>query len=171
MDECTPLVSGSDNIISFQTKRYSDQALVIRGPGAGAEVGATGLHSSNFRLNVSAFCGIGGVFWVHLGGVWGVSGVKRGCLGCYLSHKWLRLSRKVDQCKPLGGLFTTNHYPDLESTSRVPTRLYMSTHIHGKSCPDLGRLFRVSQWPFREVTAGGVFGDVLRICQYLGAPS
>jgi len=33
-----------------------------------------GLHSSTFRLNVSALCGIGGAFRGYLGGVYGVSG-------------------------------------------------------------------------------------------------
>ena len=33
------------------------------------EVGFKGLHSSTFRLNVSAFCGIGGAFRGCLGGV------------------------------------------------------------------------------------------------------
>ena len=43
-------LSGSDNIISFQTKRYSDQALVIRGPGAGAEVTAGGVFGDVLRI-------------------------------------------------------------------------------------------------------------------------
>jgi hypothetical protein len=51
-----------------------------------------GLHSSTFRLNVSAFSGIGGVFRGYVGGVWVVSAVIRGCLGCILCHKRLRLS-------------------------------------------------------------------------------
>lgn len=34
-------LSGSDNIISFTTERYKDTPLVIKGPGAGAEVTAT----------------------------------------------------------------------------------------------------------------------------------
>jgi len=31
----------------------------------------------------------------------GVSGCSRGCLGCILCQKALKLSRKVDECKPL----------------------------------------------------------------------
>ena len=44
---------------------------------------ARGLHSSTFRLNVSAFCGIGGVSRGCLEGVWEVMGVIRGCLGLF----------------------------------------------------------------------------------------
>lgn len=36
-------LDGSDNIISFKTQRYNEQPLVIRGPGAGAEVTAAGV--------------------------------------------------------------------------------------------------------------------------------
>lgn len=39
-------LSGSDNIISITTKRYSDTPLVIKGPGAGAEVTAGGVLSN-----------------------------------------------------------------------------------------------------------------------------
>ena len=42
-----------------------------------------GLHSSTFRLNVSAFCGIGGAFRGGcLGGVQEVSSAIWGCKGC-----------------------------------------------------------------------------------------
>ena len=41
------------------------------------------MNSSTFRLNVSAFCGIGGAFRACLGGVWGVTGAVRGCLTGY----------------------------------------------------------------------------------------
>jgi hypothetical protein len=51
-----------------------------------------GLHSSAFRLNVSAFCGIGGASRGCLGVVYEVLGGIRGCLGCTLCHKRLRLS-------------------------------------------------------------------------------
>jgi hypothetical protein len=46
-----------------------------------------GLHPSTFRLNVSAFCGTRGAF--------------RCCLRFILCHKRLKLSWKVDVCKPL----------------------------------------------------------------------
>ncbi len=38
-------LSGSDNIISFTTDRYKDRPLVIKGPGAGAEVTAAGVFA------------------------------------------------------------------------------------------------------------------------------
>ncbi|MCO6432403.1 MAG: bifunctional aspartate kinase/homoserine dehydrogenase I [Deltaproteobacteria bacterium] len=38
-------LSGSDNIISFTTKRYSSRPLVVQGPGAGAEVTAAGVFA------------------------------------------------------------------------------------------------------------------------------
>jgi aspartokinase/homoserine dehydrogenase 1 len=45
-------LSGSDNIISFETKRYVEgQALVVRGPGAGAEVTAGGVFGDVLRVS------------------------------------------------------------------------------------------------------------------------
>ena len=41
-----------------------------------------GLHSSTFRLNVSAFCGVGGAFRGCSGGVYEVLRGSRRCLGC-----------------------------------------------------------------------------------------
>ena len=38
-------LSGSDNIISFTTERYTDRPLVVKGPGAGAEVTAAGVFA------------------------------------------------------------------------------------------------------------------------------
>lgn len=38
-------LSGSDNIISFTTDRYHDRPLVVKGPGAGAEVTAAGVFA------------------------------------------------------------------------------------------------------------------------------
>ncbi len=38
-------LTGSDNILSFETERYCDQPLIIRGPGAGAAVTAAGVFS------------------------------------------------------------------------------------------------------------------------------
>ena len=43
-------LSGSDNIISFTTERYKDRPLVIKGPGAGAEVTAAGLFADIIRI-------------------------------------------------------------------------------------------------------------------------
>ena len=50
------------------------------------------LHSSTFRLNVSAFDGIGCAFRGCFGGFKGVSRGITGCLGCILCQKRLRLS-------------------------------------------------------------------------------
>ncbi|KAK2996864.1 hypothetical protein RJ639_025252, partial [Escallonia herrerae] len=43
-------LSGSDNIIAFTTERYAKQPLIVRGPGAGAEVTAGGVFSDVLRL-------------------------------------------------------------------------------------------------------------------------
>ena len=44
-------LSGSDNIISFTTNRYKERPLVVQGPGAGAEVTASGLFAEIITLN------------------------------------------------------------------------------------------------------------------------
>ena len=38
-------LSGSDNMIVFTTERYKNNPLVIKGPGAGAEVTAAGVFA------------------------------------------------------------------------------------------------------------------------------
>jgi aspartokinase/homoserine dehydrogenase 1 len=38
-------MDGADNVIAFTTKRYQDRPLVIKGPGAGAEVTASGVFA------------------------------------------------------------------------------------------------------------------------------
>ncbi len=43
-------LTGSDNILSFETERYNVQPLIIRGPGAGAEVTAAGCFSDLLKL-------------------------------------------------------------------------------------------------------------------------
>lgn len=43
-------LSGSDNIIALTTSRYKEQPLIVRGPGAGAEVTAGGVFSDILRL-------------------------------------------------------------------------------------------------------------------------
>uniref|UniRef100_A0A5B6ZUG9 ACT domain-containing protein n=1 Tax=Davidia involucrata TaxID=16924 RepID=A0A5B6ZUG9_DAVIN len=43
-------LSGSDNIIAFTTERYKEQPLIVRGPGAGAQVTAGGIFSDILRL-------------------------------------------------------------------------------------------------------------------------
>lgn len=43
-------LSGTDNMIVFQTDRYKDQPLIIKGPGAGAEVTAAGVFAEIIRI-------------------------------------------------------------------------------------------------------------------------
>lgn len=52
VDENHPfyMMEGADNIIAFTTKRYSDRPLVIKGPGAGAEVTASGVFADIVSL-------------------------------------------------------------------------------------------------------------------------
>lgn len=46
-------LDGSDNMIVFTTKRYNDRPLVVRGPGAGAEVTAAGIFSEVISIGTS----------------------------------------------------------------------------------------------------------------------
>lgn len=43
-------LQGSDNIVSFRTRRYDEQPLVVQGPGAGAAVTAAGVFADVLRL-------------------------------------------------------------------------------------------------------------------------
>lgn len=43
-------MTGSDNVVSFHTRRYNTQPMIIRGPGAGPEVTAAGVFSDLLRL-------------------------------------------------------------------------------------------------------------------------
>jgi aspartokinase/homoserine dehydrogenase 1 len=43
-------LSGSDNMIVFTTERYKERPLVVRGPGAGAEVTAAGVFAEIVRI-------------------------------------------------------------------------------------------------------------------------
>jgi len=54
VDESHPFytLSGSDNVISFTTDRYKERPLVVKGPGAGAEVTAAGMFAD--LINVGA---------------------------------------------------------------------------------------------------------------------
>jgi len=54
VDESHPFftLSGSDNIISFTTDRYKERPLVVKGPGAGAEVTAAGVFAD--LINIGA---------------------------------------------------------------------------------------------------------------------
>jgi len=62
---------------------------------------ARGLHSSSFRLKLSAFCGIGGALRGCLGGAWKVLGNIWGYLGCTMCQRRLMLSSNVNECKPV----------------------------------------------------------------------
>ena len=44
-------VLGSDNVISITTERYSERPLVIKGPGAGAEVTAAQVFADIIRVS------------------------------------------------------------------------------------------------------------------------
>lgn len=44
-------LSGSDNIISFTTERYNERPLVVKGPGAGAEVTAAGVFAEIISIS------------------------------------------------------------------------------------------------------------------------
>ena len=44
-------LAGSDNMISFTTKRYEQNPLVIKGPGAGAEVTAAGVFADIIKIS------------------------------------------------------------------------------------------------------------------------
>ena len=46
-------LSGSDNIISFTTDRYKERPLVVKGPGAGAEVTAAGVFADLINLGAN----------------------------------------------------------------------------------------------------------------------
>jgi aspartokinase/homoserine dehydrogenase 1 len=43
-------LNGSDNMVCFHTKRYNQTPLVVRGPGAGAEVTAGGVFGDLLKL-------------------------------------------------------------------------------------------------------------------------
>lgn len=44
-------LSGSDNIVVFTTQRYKDRPLIVRGPGAGAEVTAAGVFTDLLQVS------------------------------------------------------------------------------------------------------------------------
>ena len=43
-------LDGSDNMIAFTTDRYKDRPLVVKGPGAGAEVTAAGVFAEIIQI-------------------------------------------------------------------------------------------------------------------------
>ena len=57
VDQTNPFfaLDGSDNMISFTTDRYLERPLVIKGPGAGAEVTAAGVFAE--IISISHFLG------------------------------------------------------------------------------------------------------------------
>ena len=50
VDHAFASLTGSDNIVSFQTARYNAQPMIVRGPGAGPEVTAGGVFADLLRL-------------------------------------------------------------------------------------------------------------------------
>ncbi len=46
-------LAGSENIVSFTTERYKYNPLVVKGPGAGAEVTASGVFAD--IMSISSF--------------------------------------------------------------------------------------------------------------------
>ncbi|NTV45481.1 MAG: hypothetical protein HGB11_02920, partial [Chlorobiales bacterium] len=44
-------LTGTENIVSFTTERYHNTPLIVRGPGAGAEVTAGGVFADILRLS------------------------------------------------------------------------------------------------------------------------
>ena len=57
VDSSSPFynLSNSDNMISFNTERYTDSPLVISGPGAGANVTAAGVFSEIMQIATESF--------------------------------------------------------------------------------------------------------------------
>ncbi len=47
------MMSGSDNIIAFTTDRYKERPMVVKGPGAGAEVTAAGVFADLINVGAS----------------------------------------------------------------------------------------------------------------------
>ncbi|HZN09632.1 MAG TPA: bifunctional aspartate kinase/homoserine dehydrogenase I [Pyrinomonadaceae bacterium] len=50
LDHPFATLTGSDNVVSFQTARYNSQPMIVRGPGAGPEVTAAGVFADLLRL-------------------------------------------------------------------------------------------------------------------------
>ena len=44
-------ISLTDNIVQFETRRYSENPLIVRGPGAGPDVTAAGIFADLLRLS------------------------------------------------------------------------------------------------------------------------
>jgi hypothetical protein len=81
---------GFNTGLSLQRPTEGRGSVGALGEGAHARIPrGRGLHSSTFRLNVSAFSGMGDAFRDCFGGC---AGVCRRCLGCILCQKRLKLS-------------------------------------------------------------------------------
>jgi hypothetical protein len=79
--ECKTQVAGMRRVRSLKGANTALRALEFSSDGRW--ILGRALHSSTFRLNLSAFCGTGGAF---RGCLWGVKGVSEGimrCLGCF----------------------------------------------------------------------------------------
>ncbi len=61
VDESHPFcnINLTDNIVQFETERYSANPLVVQGPGAGPEVTAAGVFSDLLRLSSYLSTGMG----------------------------------------------------------------------------------------------------------------
>ena len=84
----------SEFAFKFRLRRYKwvDKMNAVITVEAFAWLVGRGLLSSTTPLNLSAFCWIGGAFKYCSRRVWEVTGVGKGCLGCILSQKRLKLS-------------------------------------------------------------------------------
>ena len=81
-----------------------------------------GSHLSTFRLNVSAFYGIGGAIRGYQGVDEEVFGAIMRCPGCILCQKRLRLSWELNECTPLPVGITKMSTADIVSKNKVETR-------------------------------------------------
>jgi len=82
VDECKPLHAGRAPAVLQQGRS-----------GPGDRPAGMGLHSSTFRLNLSATCGIGGAFRGSLGGVREYYGVSKVCFRVRMAQVELRSGR------------------------------------------------------------------------------
>jgi len=89
VDECKPLPAMSTPAARSAPTAASRSAM------------DQGLALVHFSAQLKRFLRDMGYISGCVGGVWGVLGGIKGCLGCILCQKRLRLSRKVDDCKPL----------------------------------------------------------------------
>ena len=165
-------LSGSDNIISFTTQRYSQQPLIVRCAAPPASQQSGNELCRRTGLAVSGMSGQGG----YLCG-WPLSSVQRTTsaynvpCGPWNQHKLLAKVGFVTGACQLGrsgSVYASAHSITggcqgmlvvlIQPRPRVPCGPTSSCGCRG---PGAGA----------EVTAGGVFSDLLRLAAYLGAPS